>query len=100
MPAIPIRCWSSSSWSTPINAIMKSKFWSSTAIIISYDDSDGWYDHQMSPIVNPSAVASADTKNSDQLNGAGKCGNGTPLEDAAGIPSRGDAAMDRGCRCW
>ena len=23
--------------------------------IIAYDDSDGWYDHQMSPIVNPSA---------------------------------------------
>ena len=38
-----------------INAIQKSRFWRSTAIVISYDDSDGWYDHQMSPIVNPSA---------------------------------------------
>ena len=39
-----------------INTIMQSPFWRSTAIVIAYDDSDGWYDHQMSPIVNPSAV--------------------------------------------
>jgi phospholipase C len=73
-----------------INAIQKSKFWGSTAIIISYDDSDGWYDHQMSPIINPSAIASADTKNSDQLNGPGKCGNGSlALKNAAGNPIEG-----------
>ena len=34
---------------------MKSPFWSSTAIIISYDDSDGFYDHVMGPIVNQSS---------------------------------------------
>jgi len=28
-----------------INQIEESKYWSSTAIIITYDDSDGWYDH-------------------------------------------------------
>ena len=28
--------------------------WKSTAVIINYDDSDGWYDHQMGPIVNQS----------------------------------------------
>ena len=28
-----------------INAIMQSKFWKNTAIVITYDDSDGWYDH-------------------------------------------------------
>jgi phospholipase C len=64
---------------TTVNAIMRSPFWKTTAIIIMYDDSDGWYDHQMSPIVNSSAVASADTSNSDQLNGPGVCGHGTPL---------------------
>jgi phospholipase C len=37
-----------------INQIMESKYWPSTAIIITYDDSDGWYDHQVSPIVNGS----------------------------------------------
>jgi phospholipase C len=63
-----------------VNAVMRSPFWKSTAIVILYDDSDGWYDHQMSPIVNPSAVLqAASSSNSDQLNGPGKCGNGTPL---------------------
>lgn len=28
-----------------INALEQSKDWSSTAVIIAYDDSDGWYDH-------------------------------------------------------
>jgi phospholipase C len=37
-----------------INQIEQSKYWSSTAIIVTYDDSDGWYDHQVSPIVNGS----------------------------------------------
>jgi phospholipase C len=65
-----------------VNTIMQSPFWRNTAIVIMYDDSDGWYDHQMSPIVNSSAVAPAspsDASNSDQLNGPGKCGNGLPL---------------------
>ncbi len=73
-----------------INAIMKSPYWKSTAIVISYDDSDGWYDHQMSPVINSSAVVNAsDTKNSDQLNGAGRCGNGALLEDDQGNPIEG-----------
>jgi len=60
-----------------INAIQNSGFWSSTAVVITWDDSDGWYDHQMSPIVNSSAVLQAGSaSNSDQLNGPGKCGNG------------------------
>ena len=29
-----------------INTLMQSPFWNSTAVIIAYDDSDGWYDHQ------------------------------------------------------
>jgi phospholipase C len=62
-----------------VNAIMRSSFWRSTAVIILYDDSDGWYDHQMSPIVNPSAVAAANTSNTDQLNGPGVCGHGAPF---------------------
>ena len=43
-----------------INQIEKSKFWKSTAIVITYDDSDGWYDHQVMSIVNGSNT-SADT---------------------------------------
>ena len=63
---------------------MRSPFWKSTAIIILYDDSDGWYDHQMSPIVNPSAVLTSNVNDSDELNGPGKCGNGTPLSGIQG----------------
>jgi phospholipase C len=37
-----------------VNQIEQSKYWKSTAIVITYDDSDGWYDHQNSPRVNGS----------------------------------------------
>lgn len=37
-----------------INRLQSTKDWKSTAVVIAYDDSDGWYDHQMSPIVNQS----------------------------------------------
>jgi phospholipase C len=37
-----------------VNAIEESKYWSSTAIIITYDDSDGWYDHAIPPVINGS----------------------------------------------
>jgi phospholipase C len=40
-----------------VNAIEASSFWSSTAIIIAYDDSDGWYDH-LTDIVNGSRTTS------------------------------------------
>jgi phospholipase C len=58
-----------------INALQKSKDWKSTAVVIAYDDSDGWYDHAMPPILNASNTTL------DALNGPGKCGsaNRTPL---------------------
>lgn len=52
-----------------INTIMQSPFWNSTAIIIAWDDSDGWYDHQMGTIVTQSNVSD------DQLLGPGNCGS-------------------------
>ena len=51
-----------------VNAIMQSDEWKETAIIITWDDSDGWYDHQMGPIVRQSNVSD------DQLLGPGNCG--------------------------
>jgi phospholipase C len=68
-----------------INQIEQSKFWPSTAIIIAYDDSDGWYDHQMGPIIRQSLDAA------DNLTGAGKCGSGaTPpaQNDRCGVGPR------------
>ena len=56
-----------------INRIMESPFWRDTAIIIAYDDSDGWYDHVMSPIVNDSQTQF------DALTGPGTAGTNPPL---------------------
>jgi phospholipase C len=53
-----------------INFLQHTPEWSSTAVIINYDDSDGWYDHQMGLIVNQSTSAS------DMLTGNGQCGIG------------------------
>jgi phospholipase C len=44
-----------------VNQIEQSKYWSSTAIVITYDDSDGWYDHQAPKITNGSNDSSTDT---------------------------------------
>jgi phospholipase C len=44
-----------------INSIEKSKYWSSTAIVITYDDSDGWYDSVVPPVVSGSDDSSTDT---------------------------------------
>jgi phospholipase C len=44
-----------------VNQIEQSKYWASTAIVITYDDSDGWYDNQASPIVNGSNDSTVDT---------------------------------------
>jgi len=52
-----------------LNFLQKQPDWKETAVIIMYDDSDGWYDHQMGPIVNQS-MGSADT-----LTGPGSCGS-------------------------
>jgi phospholipase C len=60
---------------TTINQLQASPMWRDMAIIITYDDSDGWYDHVMPPIVSPSN----DPAN-DALAGPGNCG--TPAPDA------------------
>ena len=40
-----------------VNQLICSPEWRTTAIIIAYDDSDGWYDHVMPPVVNESQTA-------------------------------------------
>ncbi len=72
-----------------INLIEKSSFWANTAIIISYDDSDGWYDH-LTDFVNGSATTSDSTfctQSAALLTGVasgtapvqGRCGHGPRL---------------------
>jgi phospholipase C len=61
-----------------INALEATPDWSSTAVVVSYDDSDGWYDHVDSGVHNPSTTVA------DALTGAGACGTGKPLAGEQG----------------
>ena len=38
-----------------INALQRSKEWGETAVVINYDDTDGWYDHVTGPVINQTA---------------------------------------------
>jgi phospholipase C len=55
-----------------INSLEKSKDWKDTAVVIAYDDSDGWYDHQAGPIVNQSQDSAF-----DRLTDSKNCGTKT-----------------------
>ncbi len=54
-----------------INSLEQSPEWSSTAVVIAYDDSDGWYDHVMPTIDSPSESPS------DSVSEPGMCGHVT-----------------------
>ncbi len=73
---------------------MSTPEWQDMAIIVTYDDSDGWYDDAMPPIVNPSN----DSKN-DALLGVGHADNDSSLPSGStaglcGTPAPG-AYLDR-----
>jgi phospholipase C len=71
-----------------INFLQSQPSWSSTAVVVLYDDSDGWYDHQMSPILNTS------TGTGDALTGPGSCGTA-----AAALPGLDPANTHALGRC-
>jgi phospholipase C len=78
-----------------VNTLQKSKFWATTAVIVAYDDSDGWYDHQIAPVANPSSTAA------DALNGAGLC-NKSPVQQGVTVPATallGNDGKAAGGRC-
>jgi phospholipase C len=60
-----------------INKLQQSPDWKDMAIIVTYDDSDGWYDHVLGPIVSQSN----DSANDALLGTTGLCGTA-----AAGAP--------------
>jgi phospholipase C len=76
---------------TLINFLQEQPDWKDTAVIITYDDSDGWYDHAYA-----TPTSSSYDKTADQLNGPGMCGmgptnqrqpdglNGTPVNGRCG----------------
>jgi phospholipase C len=73
-----------------INTLMQSPFWNTTAVIIAYDDSDGWYDHQMGPLVN------ASFSSLDSLTGSSACGTSGTTPQLPG-PSSGAAPVNGRC---
>jgi phospholipase C len=82
---------------TAVDAIQNSKYWDDTAIFITYDDSDGWYDHQMDTVVNQSSSSYTMTNAStgvkttvddDYLSAPGACGVTPTTGPAANISGR------------
>jgi len=73
-----------------INALEHTPDWSSTAVVIAYDDSDGWYDHVFSGIHNTSNTANVGNPPGPQdfLTGTGLCGNTTAQPPLAGQNGR------------
>ena len=68
-----------------INLLMQQPEWESTAVIFTYDDSDGQYDH-VAPVITNTSFSAA-----DQLNGPGTnaCGTGTSPIGLSGQPVNG-----------
>jgi phospholipase C len=64
-----------------INHLERLSSWKSTAVVILYDDSDGWYDHQIGPIINQSQTPL------DALTGTGSCGT-NPAKVPSGQQAR------------
>ena len=72
-----------------VNFLQQKADWSSTAVVIMYDDSDGWYDHQMSPIVNQSHGLQ------DALTGTGLCGSAADSTALPGVDPTNAHALGR-----
>ncbi|HTS76328.1 MAG TPA: alkaline phosphatase family protein [Bryobacteraceae bacterium] len=70
-----------------INFLQQNADWEHTAVVINWDDSDGWYDHQMGPIVNQSSTSL------DVLTG-GSCGT-----VAQAMPGPGTGNQPANGRC-
>jgi len=63
-----------------INQLQQLPEWSQTAVFIAWDDSDGWYDHVIGPIMNQSSSSA------DALTGPSACGSGA--NSLAGLQAR------------
>ena len=56
-----------------LNRLQRLPQWQSTTVLITWDDSDGWYDHVMPPVASQSNDPTADA-----LTGPGACGSAAP----------------------
>jgi phospholipase C len=64
-----------------VNRLQSLPDWPTTAVVLAWDDSGGWYDHVMSPIINQSQTVR------DALTGVGLCGS-NPNKVAGGYQAR------------
>jgi phospholipase C len=62
-----------------VNFLQQQPDWDSTAVIVTYDDSDGWYDHASAPISRGSFSPA------DVLNGTGDCGTPGQTPEPIGL---------------
>ena len=67
-----------------VNFLEQQPDWKNTAVILAYDDSDGWYDHQFATPGN----ASFDSVE-DQLTGSGACGTKGTTAQSGGVAGKG-----------
>jgi phospholipase C len=67
-----------------VNFLMQQPDWKSTAVLILYDDSDGWYDHQFAEATNASFDPLA-----DRLHGLGACGVKGKTPRLPGVAGKG-----------
>ncbi len=67
-----------------VNFLEQQPGWKDTAVIVTWDDSDGWYDHAFAKVTSPSYDAQA-----DQLDGPGRCGEGAPRAGVDGKAVQG-----------
>jgi phospholipase C len=68
-----------------INHLQQLPTWRSTAVILTWDDSDGWYDHVLGPILSQSQTSL------DTLTGTGQCG-----ASASAVPQNSNGQPEQG----
>jgi phospholipase C len=66
-----------------VNFLQQQPDWKNTAVIVAWDDSDGWYDHAYA------SPTSASFSSADMLNGTNVCGSGTAPLGVNGSPVNG-----------
>jgi phospholipase C len=72
-----------------INHLQSLPTWRSTAVVVTWDDSDGWYDHVLAPILSQSQTSL------DTLTGTGQCGDTASLvsQNSDGQPEQGKCGL-------
>ena len=71
-----------------INQLESLPTWKSTAVVVTWDDSDGWYDHVLAPVITGSQTSL------DELTGSGQCGGASIVpQNSASQPEPGKCGL-------